>query len=44
MTEDKMVRQHHRLNDHESEQTPREWKTEEPEVLQSIVSQRVRHD
>ena len=29
-TEDKMVRQHHRLNGHESEQTPGEGEGQEP--------------
>ena len=35
--EDEMVRWHHWLNGHESEQTPRrEWRMEEPGVLQSM--------
>ena len=45
MTEDKMVRWHHHLNGHESEQSPgdgeEKWK---PAVLQSMGSQRVKHN
>ena len=40
-----MVRLHYRLNRHEFEQTLGDWwKTEELGVLQSMGSQRVRHD
>ena len=42
--EDKMVGQHHQLSGHEFEQTLRECRTEEPGVLQSMGSQRVRHN
>ena len=43
--EDEMVGWHHQLSGHESQQTPkRQWKTEEPGVLQSLGLQRVRHD
>ena len=45
MTEDEMVGWHHQLNRHESEQAPRRWwRTGKPAELQSIASQRVRHD
>ena len=33
ITEDEMVRQHHRLNGHEFEQTRRQWKTGKPGML-----------
>ena len=39
-----MARQHHQTNGHEFEQTGRQWRTEESGVLQSMGSQRVRHD
>ena len=39
--EGEMVRQHHQLNGHEFEQTLR--RTEEPGVLQSMGSQKVKH-
>ena len=39
-----MVRQHHQLNEHEFEQTPVDWRTEESGVLQSMGLQRVRQD
>ena len=39
-----MVRQHHQLNGHESEQTPGDSGGEEPGRLQSLGSQRVGHD
>ena len=43
-----MVRWHHQLSGQESEQTPGgvcpQWRTEEPGVLQSMGSQRVRRD
>ena len=42
MTEDEMVGWHHQLNGHVSEQAPG-W-TRRPGVLQSMGSQRVRHD
>ena len=42
-TEDEMVGWHRRLDGHESEQAPACW-TGKPCVLQSIRSQRVRHD
>ena len=35
ITEDEMVRWHHELTGHESEQAPGEWRTEEPDVLLS---------
>ena len=41
VTEDETVKRHHRLNGHEFEQTPG---AEEPGVLQSMGSQKVRHD
>ena len=52
MTENEMVGWHHRLDGHESEQTPGVgdgqgslvWWTGKPGVLQSTGSQRVRHD
>ena len=43
-TEDKMVGWHHRLNGHEFEQTTGEFGMQEPGILQSMVSQRARHD
>ena len=39
-----MVGQHHQLSGHEFEQTLRECRTEEPGVLQSMGSQRVRYN
>ena len=43
--EDEMVGWHHWLNGHEFEWTPRSWWwTGRPAVLQSLGSQRVRHD
>ena len=45
VAEDEMVRQHHRLNGHEFEQTTDNCgRTEKPSVLQSMGSQRVGHD
>ena len=45
MTEDEMVGWHHWLNGHESEQAPRVGDGQgKPGVLQSIGSQRVRHE
>ena len=44
MTEDELVRQHHWLNGYEFQQTQREWRKGKPGVLQSMESQRVRHD
>ena len=54
VAENEMVRQHHRLNGHEFEQTLEDktsrecvqtpWKTGEPGVPRSMGSQRVRHD
>ena len=44
MTEDEMVGWHHRLNGHERANSGRWWRTEEPSVLQSMGSQRVRQD
>ena len=43
-TEDEMVGWHHQLNGHEFEQTGRWWRTGKPGVLQSMWSQRVRHE
>ena len=44
-TEDEMVGWHHRLNGHEFEQTPgKEWRTEDPGILQCMESQRVGQD
>ena len=43
--EDEMAGWHHQLNGHESEQAPGvEWWTGKPGMLQSMGSQRVRHD
>ena len=42
--EGELVGWHHRLNGHESEQTPGERRTGKPGVLQSMGSQRVGHD
>ena len=39
-----MVGWHHRLNGHEFEQTPGEFGMHEPGILQSMASQRARHD
>ena len=39
-----MVGWHHQLNGHEFEHTRRQWRTGKPGVLQSMGSQRVRHD
>ena len=39
-----MVGWHHRLSGHEFEQTPEMMKDREPGVLQSLGSQRVRHN
>ena len=45
MTEDEMVGWHHRLNEHEFEQTPGDSEgTGKPGVLQSMGSQRVKHN
>ena len=44
MIEDEMVGCHHWLNGHEFEQTGRWWRKGKPGVLQSMSSQRVRHD
>ena len=41
---DEMVRYHHWLNGHEFKQTPDECRMEKPGGLQSMGSQRVRHD
>ena len=43
-SEDKVIGWHHWLNGHEFEQTSREWRTGKPAVVQSMGSQRVRHD
>ena len=43
-TEDKMVGWYHRLNGHEFESAPAPWWTRKRGVLQSMGSQRVRHD
>ena len=43
MTEDEMVGWHHRFNGHELEQTQGDSEGQ-PVVLQSMRSQRVRHD
>ena len=42
--EDEMIREHYWLNEHEFEQTPKEWRTGKPNVLQSMGSQRIGHD
>ena len=39
-----MVRWHHQLNGHESEQAPGEDRTGKPSVLHSMGSQRIRLD
>ena len=39
-----MVGWHHRLNGDEFEQTPGEWRTRRPGVLQPVGPQRVGHD
>ena len=39
-----MVGWHHRLNRHESEQTPGDAETGKPGVLQPMESKRLRHD
>ena len=46
MTEDEMIGWHHQLNRHEFEQTlgDGERQGRKPGVLQSMESQRVRHD
>ena len=44
MTEDEMVGWHHRLVGHEFEQALELGWTEKPGMLQSMGSQRVRHD
>ena len=41
--EDEIVGWHHQLNGHEFEQTPGEWRTEEPGMLYSMGSQRGGH-
>ena len=38
-TEDEMDGWYHWVNGHESEQTPGEWRTEKPGMLQSMESQ-----
>ena len=43
MIEDEMVGWHHQLDGHEFEQTPEDGEGK-PGVLQSMGSQRVRHD
>ena len=40
MTEDEMVGWHHWLNGHEYDMSGRQWRTEKPGLLQSIVLQR----
>ena len=44
MAEHEIVAWHHELNGHEFEQTPRDGKTEEPDVLQSMWWHMVRHN
>jgi len=45
MTKDEMVGWHHRFSGHEFEQTPRDSKGQgQPDVMQSMESQRVGHD
>ena len=44
MTEDEMVGWHHQLNGHEFEQALRIGDGREEKMLQSMGSQRVRHD
>ena len=44
MTEDEMVGWHHRFNRHEWANSRRLWRTGKPGVLESMGSQRVRHD
>ena len=43
-TEDEMAEWHHQFNRYEFQQTGRWWTTWKPGVLQSVGSQRVRHD
>ena len=43
-TEDDMIGWQHQLNRHEFEQTPGDGERGKPGVLQSMRSQRVRHD
>ena len=43
-TEDKMVRWNYQFNEQEFEQTERQWRTGKPKMLQSMGSQRVRHN
>ena len=43
-TEDEMVGWHHWLNGHKFEQTPEEWWTRRPDILQSMGWQTVRLD
>ena len=44
MTKDEMVGWHHQLDGHEFEQAPVVGVGGKPGMLQSMVSQRVRHD
>ena len=44
MTEDEMLKWYHRLNGHEFEQALRIGDGREEKMLQSMGSQRVRHD
>ena len=44
MAKGEIVRQHHRLNRHESEQTPGDRRTEDPGILQSMEFQRAGHN
>ena len=44
MIEDEMVGWHHQLNGHEFEQDSGDRRTGKPGVLQSMGSQRIRHD
>ena len=44
MTDDEMVSWHYQLNEHESEQTPGDNEGQVPGMLQTMGSQRIRHD
>ena len=44
MTEDEMVRWHHRLDEHEFEQTLRDSGRQKHSILQCMVMQRIRHN
>ena len=44
MTEDEVIGWYHQLNEHEFEQAPGDGEGQGTDVLQSMGSQRVRHD